>query len=258
MERPATPPDRVQLFGLIVDVVTLETALGRIEQLMGEGGIHQHVAVNVDKVVKAAGDHELRQAINSADLVTADGQPVVWASWLLGKPLPERVTGVDLMTRLFVLAQERGYSIFLLGARPWVVERVQQRLRREYPGLRIAGAHHGYFSAAEEPLVVESITTARPDILFVAMSSPAKERFIARWKGRLGARFVMGVGGAFDVYAGVVGRAPRWMQRLGLEWLFRLIQEPKRMWRRYLVDDVAFVKLLLRELRRSRSHGGPG
>lgn len=241
---------RVELFGLTLDAVTLPEAVARVESFIAEPGTRQFVAVNVDKVVKASRDPEVRSAINSADLVTADGQPIVWASRLLGRPLPERVTGIDLMLALLQLADSHGLSVYLLGARPEVVGRVATRLTREYPGIRIAGVQHGYFAPTEEPGVVAPIAEAAPDLLFVAISSPAKERFLARWKDQLNARFVMGVGGAFDVYAGVTRRAPGWMQRVGLEWLFRLIQEPRRMWRRYLVDDLQFVELLVKELRR--------
>lgn len=241
---------RVELFGLTIDPVTLGEAVARVNGFIGRGGTAQHVAVNVDKAVKASRDPELLRAINSADLVTADGQPLVWASRLLGRPLPERVTGIDLMMALFELADARGYSVYLLGASQAVVDAVASRLGRDYPGIRVVGAHHGYFPPAEEPAIVGEIHRVAPDLLFVAISSPAKEKFLARWKGRLNARFVMGVGGSFDVYAGVRMRAPRWMQRLGLEWLFRLLQEPRRMWRRYLVEDLRFVRLLLRELSR--------
>jgi N-acetylglucosaminyldiphosphoundecaprenol N-acetyl-beta-D-mannosaminyltransferase len=241
---------RVELFGLTVDAVTLREAVTRLEAFLAESRTRQFAAVNVDKVVKASRDPELRAAINSADLVTADGQPIVWASRLLGRPLPERVTGIDLMMALLQLADRRGLSVFLLGAKPEVVGRVATRLTGEHPGIRIAGIQHGYFSPTEEPSVVSRIAKAAPDLLFVAMSSPAKEHFLARWRNRLNARFVMGVGGAFDVYAGVTKRAPGWMQRAGLEWLFRLLQEPRRMWRRYLVDDAQFIRLLVQELRR--------
>ncbi len=238
------------MFGLVLDAVTMDEALSRIQDFIDHGGVHQHVAVNVDKVVKASRDPELRRTIKDADLVTADGQPIVWASRLLGKPLPERVTGIDLMTRLFGVAEARGYSVFLLGARSWVLERVVRRLRLEHPALRIAGTQHGYFDASEERTIVRQIAARGPDIVFVAMGSPAKERFLSRWKNDLGAKFVMGVGGSFDVYGGVVQRAPYWMQRVGCEWLYRLLQEPKRMWRRYLTEDARFLSILLREVLR--------
>lgn len=241
---------RVELFGLTLDAVTLQEAVGRVETFIAEPGTHQFVAVNVDKVVKASRDPEIRSAINSADLVTADGQPIVWASRLLGRSLPERVTGIDLMMALLQLADRHGLSVYLLGAKPEVVGRVAARLTRDYPGIRIAGVQDGYFAPTQEPSIVARIAEAAPDLLFVGISSPTKERFLAQWRDQLNARFVMGVGGAFDVYAGVTRRAPSWMQRVGLEWLFRLIQEPRRMWRRYLVDDMQFVRLLVQELRR--------
>jgi len=243
----------VQLFGLRMDNLSLEETVSRVNAFIARGGVHQHVAVNVDKIVKADRDPHIREVVNGCDLVSVDGQAVVWASRFLGQPIKERVTGIDLMVRLFGEAEERGYRLYLLGARKEVVERVVEEARGRFPGIEIAGWRDGYFSPVEESLVAEEIARARPDILFVAMTSPRKELFLARWKDRIGAPFVMGVGGSFDVMAGRVRRAPRWMQRAGLEWLFRLMQEPRRMWRRYLVEDVRFLWLLARERSRSRS-----
>jgi N-acetylglucosaminyldiphosphoundecaprenol N-acetyl-beta-D-mannosaminyltransferase len=241
---------RIRLFGLWIDALTMEQTLDAIEGLIAAGGVHQHVVVNVAKVVAADRDPALRAIINACDLVNADGQPIVWAARLLGRPLPERVAGIDLMIALLGRAAAAGHAVYLLGARPDVVEAVAGRARREHPGLRIVGARDGYWRPREEPGVVETISVAKPAILFVAMSSPRKEQFLAQWKEAIGAPFVMGVGGSFDVYAGLVRRAPRWMQRTGLEWLFRLLQEPRRMWRRYLGDLPRFAVLLVREARR--------
>jgi N-acetylglucosaminyldiphosphoundecaprenol N-acetyl-beta-D-mannosaminyltransferase len=248
--------EKVTLFGVPVDNLTLAETVDRIEEMIRQArqpgtatATHQHVVVNVDKIVKLQRDPELREAILGCDLINADGQPVVWASRLLGRPLKERVTGVDLFDALIDRCAARGFRPYLLGARPAVVERVAGILQSRVP---LAGWRNGYWSGDEEAGVVAQIRQARPDILFVAMSSPKKELFLKRWKAELQVPFVMGVGGTFDVVAGVVGRAPRWMQRCGLEWLYRLLQEPRRMWRRYLVEDMAFFWLLAKEVWRLR------
>jgi N-acetylglucosaminyldiphosphoundecaprenol N-acetyl-beta-D-mannosaminyltransferase len=238
----------VTLFGLTIHALTLEQTADRVERLIREGPVHQQVSINVDKAVKADRDPELRAIINGADLVNADGAPIVWASRLLGRPLPERVAGIDLMQALFERAEKAGHRVYFLGATAGALAEVLERIERDHPGLRVAGSRNGYWQADEEPSVVAGIAATAPDILFVALPSPRKERFIARWREELRAAFVMGVGGSFDVYAGRVTRAPRWLQRVGGEWLYRLAQEPGRFWRRYLVDDVRFIPLVVREL----------
>jgi N-acetylglucosaminyldiphosphoundecaprenol N-acetyl-beta-D-mannosaminyltransferase len=252
MQTADTPVrNRVRMFGLSVDNLTMAQTLEAIAGFVDSRAVHQHVAVNVDKVVKAHRDPKLRAIVNACDLISPDGQPLVWASRLLGRPLKERVAGIDLMVRLFALAEERGFRVYLLGARPEVIREVVARLERDHPRLIVAGARDGYWAAAEEEAVAGAIETARPDLLFVAIPSPHKERFLAAWKDRIRAPFVMGVGGSFDVYGGRIPRAPRWMRRLGMEWLYRLAREPGKMWRRYLVDDLAFGPILLGEMWRT-------
>jgi N-acetylglucosaminyldiphosphoundecaprenol N-acetyl-beta-D-mannosaminyltransferase len=237
-----------------MDNLAMEETVSRVNAFISRGGVHHHVVVNVDKIVKADRDARVRDVVNGCDLVNIDGLPVVWAARLLGVPIKERVAGIDLMMRLVAEADRRGHRLYFLGAREEVVASVVERVRRDYPGATIAGWRNGYFGEAEEAEVAREIARSRPDILFVAMTSPKKELFLARWKESIQAPFVMGVGGSFDVVAGVVRRAPRWMQRAGLEWFFRLAQEPRRMWRRYLIEDTRFLWLVAREgWRRSRS-----
>ncbi|HUI06843.1 MAG TPA: WecB/TagA/CpsF family glycosyltransferase [Verrucomicrobiae bacterium] len=243
------PAHKVMLFGVPIDNLTLSETLDRIEEMIRNGATHQHVVVNVDKIVKLQTDPELRKAVLSCDLISADGQPIIWASRILQQPIKERVTGVDLFGSLVERCAQRGHRLFFLGARQEVVERVVNILQVKHPSLQIAGWRNGYWQPDEERDVVDAIRRARPEILFVAMSSPKKELFLATWKQELSVPFVMGVGGTFDVVAGRVKRAPRWMQKWGLEWLFRLAQEPRRMWRRYLVEDMAFFRLVWREWR---------
>lgn len=240
---------RIEMMGCAIDNLSMEETLQAIEGFIASGLPHQHVVVNVDKLVKARRDAELRRIVNDCALINADGMPVVWASRLLGKPLKERVAGVDLFEALMQRSAEKGWRVFLLGAREPIVSRVRQLYVAKYPGLAIAGHRNGYWSGEqEEAAVVEQIQAARTDILFVAISSPKKEQFLGRWQAQMKVPFAMGVGGTFDVAAGHVKRAPLWMQKAGLEWFYRFLQEPRRMFRRYFIDDMAFFGMLAREM----------
>jgi N-acetylglucosaminyldiphosphoundecaprenol N-acetyl-beta-D-mannosaminyltransferase len=247
----ATNGQRITLMGCQVDNLSMEETLERIEQFIRSGRPHQHVVVNVDKLVKASRDPQLRQIINDCALVNADGMPVVWASRLLGKPLKERVAGVDLFEALMRCAGDKGWRVFLLGAREEVVGAVADTYQRRYPNLVLAGYRNGYWKGeAEEAAVAEQIRASRADLLFVAISSPKKEQFLDRYQDEMRIPFAMGVGGTFDVAIGRVKRAPRWMQKSGLEWFYRFLQEPRRMFRRYFIDDMAFIWLFIKEAAR--------
>lgn len=239
--------DRIELMGCQIDNLSLEETLQRIEDFIATGRPHQHVVVNVDKLVKAREDEQLRRIINDCALINADGMPVVWASRILGKPLKERVAGVDLFEALMKRSAERGWRVYLLGAREEVVSRVKEIFEGLYPALKIAGHRNGYWKPDEENEVVEDIVRARADILFVAISSPKKEQFLGEYQERMRVPFAMGVGGSFDVASGQLKRAPRWMQRWGLEWFYRFLQEPRRMFRRYFIEDMAFFGMLAKE-----------
>lgn len=239
--------ERIEMMGVRIDNLSMEETLEKVDSFITEGRPQQHVVVNVDKLVKASRSPELRRIINECALVNVDGMPVVWASRLLGKGLKERVAGIDLYEALMRRSAEVGWRVFLLGAREEVVSAVKVIYERKYPGLIVAGYRNGYWTAEEEPCVVEEIKASRPDILFVAISSPKKEQFLGRYQAELKIPFAMGVGGTFDVAAGRVKRAPLWMQRWGLEWFYRFLQEPRRMFKRYFVDDPAFLWLLIRE-----------
>jgi N-acetylglucosaminyldiphosphoundecaprenol N-acetyl-beta-D-mannosaminyltransferase len=178
----------------------------------------------------------------------ADGMAVVWASRLLGRPLPERVSGIDLFTNLLEAAGERGESVYILGAKQDVLDRVIKIIHKRYPGVTVAGARHGYFSNEDEPAIAEAIRQAGADYLFLGMTTPKKEQFIGRWGATMGVKVCHGVGGSLDVMAGEVKRAPERWQKLGLEWLYRVCQEPRRLWKRYLVTNTLFLGLLVREL----------
>lgn len=245
--------DRITLMGCSIDNLSMEETLQTIEGFIQSGQPHQHVVVNVDKLVKASRDPELRSIINECALVNVDGMPVVWASRLLGKPLKERVAGVDLFEALMRRAGEKGWRVFLLGAKEDVVSKVASTYQHKYPNLVLAGYRNGYWKGeAEEAQVAAQIRDARPDLLFVAISSPKKEQFLGRYQAEMKIPFAMGVGGTFDVAIGHVKRAPVWMQKSGLEWFYRFLQEPRRMFRRYFIEDMAFVWLFLKELRGAR------
>ena len=244
--------DRITMMGCHVDNLTMEETLQKIDGFIQNGKAHQHVAINVDKLVKAARDPEMRRIINDCDLINVDGLPVVWASRLLGKPLKERVAGVDLFEALMQRSARTGWRVFLLGAREEVVSEVQRKYELKYPGLVVAGYRNGYWKPEEEAGVVELIREAKADLLFVAISSPKKEHFLGQYQAQMKIPFAMGVGGTFDVAVGRVKRAPLWMQKCGLEWFYRFLQEPRRMFRRYFIEDMAFVWLFLKEAAGSR------
>ncbi|HXV34116.1 MAG TPA: WecB/TagA/CpsF family glycosyltransferase [Gaiellaceae bacterium] len=245
----ATPAsDRARVLGVEIDRLDMDATVRRCAEIIDAGGPAQHVAVNVAKIVKLRDDPRLRAIVERCDLVSVDGQPVVWASRLLGDPLPERVAGIDLMFRLLGLAEERRYRVFVLGAKQDVLETAVTRLAERYPRLTIAGFHHGYFADEESGPVCETVRAAEPHILLVAMSSPRKEYWLAEHAADLGVPFSMGVGGSIDVVAGLTKRAPGFMQRHGLEWFYRFVQEPRRLGPRYLRTNARFAGLLLREL----------
>jgi N-acetylglucosaminyldiphosphoundecaprenol N-acetyl-beta-D-mannosaminyltransferase len=239
--------NRIEMMGCRIDNLSMEETLQTIEGFIKSGKPHQHVVVNVDKLVKASRDAELRRIINDCALVNVDGMPVVWASRLLGRPLKERVAGVDLFEALMRRSASRGWRVFLLGAREEVVSGVKSAYEQKYPGLTVAGYRNGYWRPEEEAAVVEHVKAAGADLLFVAISSPKKEQFLGRYQAEMQIPFAMGVGGTFDVAVGRVKRAPVWMQNAGLEWFYRFLQEPRRMFRRYFVEDMAFFGLLLKE-----------
>ncbi|HNQ21950.1 MAG TPA: WecB/TagA/CpsF family glycosyltransferase [Phycisphaerae bacterium] len=236
------------LFGLPVHALTMQDVLTIAEDVIAQRRRLLIGVVNAAKIVSMRQNPRLDQAVRTADMILADGISVVWAARLLRRSLPERVTGIDLMYRLLERGSERGWRVFCLGATEEVLAEVVRCINARYPGVVVAGQHHGYFKSEDETGVANAIRAARPDMLFVAMSSPRKEEFLARFNGELDVPLCHGVGGSFDVMAGKVKRAPRIWQRLGLEWLYRVVQEPGRMWRRYLVSNSIFCWLVLKEL----------
>lgn len=238
---------RIRICDIPVDKLTMDETLRMIDMAIQEQRPIHHVAINAAKLVNAQKDFALKESIVNCDIINADGQAIVWASHFLSVPLPERVPGIDLMENLVKLAMEKKYRIFFLGAKEDVVKQVVQVYSSRYGSEIIAGYRNGYFTKEEEESVARQIADSNASILFVAMTSPKKEIFLNTYKNLIRAPFIMGVGGSFDVVSGTVKRAPIWMQNYGLEWLFRLMQEPRRMWKRYLVGNSEFIYLILKE-----------
>jgi N-acetylglucosaminyldiphosphoundecaprenol N-acetyl-beta-D-mannosaminyltransferase len=249
VERTRTPAGpRHDLFGLRVDALTLDQTVQRCLAAVDAGELLEVGVINAAKVVKMRRDPTLHTAVSGCGVIVADGQSVVWASRVLRARLPERVAGIDLFQRLLAEAEQRDLSVYFLGARPEVLVEMVRRVRQRHPNLRVAGSAHGYFTDDEASEVADRVADSGADLLFLGMTSPKKEQFVARYGQRTGARVVHGVGGSFDVLAGVVKRAPAAWQRAGMEWLYRALQEPRRLGPRYLTTNASFVGLVLREL----------
>jgi len=223
----------------------MDETLARCVELIEERRPVQHVVINAGKVVMMEDIPALRQIIAGCDVVNADGQSIVWAGRALGHAVPERVAGIDLMHRLLAEAARRGWPVYFLGARQEVVETCVAQIVERNPGLVIAGVRNGYFS--DDAAIAHEVRLSGAQLLFVGISSPRKEEFLAAQLREMGPVFAMGVGGSFDVVAGLTQRAPLWMQRSGLEWFYRFLQEPGRMWKRYLVGNARFLTIVLRE-----------
>jgi len=239
---------RVNILNTTIDNLSIQETLQTIEKAIANKTQLHHVVVNAGKIVAMQTDLQLRKSVNESDLINADGQAVVWASKLLKQPLKERVAGIDLMQNLVELAHEKNHKVYFFGAKEEIVQEVVKKYSEKYSPNIIAGYRNGYFKKEEEKDIAKQISESGANILFVAISSPTKENFLYQNKALLSnVNFIMGVGGSFDVVSGKVKRAPLWMQKNGLEWFYRFIQEPKRMWRRYLVGNTKFIILVLKE-----------
>jgi len=253
-QHPLLTARRREFLGTPMHALTMDETLALAgEAMAGHRPLH-HTVVNVAKLVNMRKNAELRDDVASADLINVDGAGVLWGARLFGIELPERVAGVDIMVNLFRLCEANGHRPYLLGAEQAVLDAVHRRLGREHPALVVAGMQDGYFKPEDEAAVVAAINASGADCLFVAMPTPRKERFLKQYRDVLAPSFVMGVGGSFDVYGGKVARAPRLVQALGCEWLFRIAQEPRRLWRRYYETNTAYAGLLWQEFwgRRTR------
>lgn len=233
--------------GFTVDCITMRQTLIKIEQYITNRQKCQHVSLNAGKVVLAYHNKNLKEIINNSEIVNADGKSIVWAGKFLKQTVPERVTGIDLMMQLIKLSVAKNYRIYLFGAKEEVVTKVVRLLSEAYPSLQIVGYRNGYFSESCNQEIVENINRTGADILFLGFSSPKKEYWLNQNMDTLNIPFCMGVGGSFDVIAGRTKRAPVWMQKIGLEWFYRFLQEPKRMWKRYMIGNLKFLIYLFKE-----------
>lgn len=237
---------RIEFLKAPMDIATMQETVSFIENRIEQKQFLQHVVVNVAKIVNMQKDPVLAESVKACEVINIDGMGVVFGARFLGHDVPERVAGVDLFHELLAMSAKRDFPVFLLGATDEVVSKTVSKVKAQNPNLNIAGYNDGYFWDDEES-VVTKIRESGAKLLFVAITSPKKENFINKWQDKLGVDFVMGVGGTFDVVAGKVKRAPQWMQKAGLEWLYRVIQEPGRMWKRYLKTNTKFLMLLLTE-----------
>lgn len=236
------------VLGVPIDGLTMAGALDRVEKAISTRTPLLIGVVNAAKMVNMRTDAALRDSVLTADMILADGMSIVWASRMLGAALPERVAGIDLMLGMFERGEKRGWRVFCLGAKQEILDRFVAQVRKDFPGLNIVGAQHGYYTPEEEPHVAAAIGNAKPDILLAAMTSPKKEQFLACWSSQMNVCVCHGVGGSFDVVAGHVKRAPALWQKMGMEWLYRVLQEPGRLWKRYLVTNTIFGWLVLKAL----------
>lgn len=255
MRKTALPPfnlpeavqkRRFKFLDCPMDPLTMQETVTLIEQAITRRERLQHVVVNVAKIMSMQKNPALKDDVLNSDLINIDGMGVVWGARLAGYAVPERVAGCDLMLELMKLCAEKGYKPYILGAKQYILEKAVENLKAQFPSLEFAGCRNGYFTREEEPEIIKHIADSKADCLFIAITSPHKERIMGDYKDVLGVPFLMGVGGSVDVIAGHVRRAPLWMQDWGLEWLYRVIQEPRRMWKRYAVTNARYLLLLIK------------
>ncbi len=237
--------EEIHILGCKVHSVTMAQTMEAAKRFIESGKAHYIVTADSSGIVNAQEDDEFRRIINSADLVTPDSMGILIGARLVGTPVPERVSGVDIAHDLCEMAAEEGFGVYLLGAAPGVAEEAADKLKAKFPGLKIAGTHHGYFSTEEEPEVIEQIAKSGARVLFVAMGIPKQEKLIVAHLDRLNVGVAMGVGGSLDVLSGRIDRAPIWMRKHGLEWLYRLSQDPKKIHKVAVLPK--FLAMALRE-----------
>lgn len=238
---------RIKMMDTLIDVLSYDETVELVEKYVKTKTPLHLMGVNADKINEVNKNAKLKEIVNSCGVINADGASVVLASKFLGSPLPERVAGVDLMESLVKLSADKGYSVYLLGAKQEVVEKTAQVLSEKYPGLNICGFRNGYFSADDWKSIADELNKLNPDFIFVGITSPLKEYLIEYLQNNGNKGVFMGVGGSFDVISGNIARAPVWMQEHNLEWLFRVSQEPRRLFKRYFVGNTVFIISVLKE-----------
>lgn len=242
---------RIMILNTLIDVLNAAQTIDLVEKYVKTKTPLHLMGVNADKINEANQNKRMQQIVNSCGVINADGASVIMASKFLKKPLPERVAGVDLMQNLVALSEKKGYSIYLLGAKQEIVEKTATVLKGQYPNLKLSGIHNGYFKESDWLSISEELKEKKPDFVFVGITSPLKEYLIEYLQEEGNKCVFMGVGGSFDVISGNIPRAPVWMQRANLEWLFRVLQEPRRLFKRYFVGNLVFIKAVWKEKLRS-------
>ncbi|MFS0821577.1 WecB/TagA/CpsF family glycosyltransferase [Bacillus sp. 1P02SD] len=243
---------KVEMFNIEFDNIDFDGLFSFFEDAIVNEKKTYLVTCNVDHIMNVQKDSKFREIYNNADLIVADGVPVVWASKLLGNPLKEKISGSDIIPKLANKLVEKNYSLFFLGADEGVAAKAAENLKENYPKIKVVGTYSPSYgfekNEGEIKRIIEMINNSKPDLLFVGVGSPKQEKWIYKYYQDLQVPVSIGVGATFDFLAGNVKRAPLFMQKSGLEWFWRLIQEPKRLWKRYLVNDSKFIILFINEL----------
>jgi len=237
-----------KVFGLNYNNVTLDDAVATMEEFIKERRQRAVFTTGAELVARAHKDKELKKIYASADMLTIDSRVVYFACRLLGKPLKEPVSAAKLMFKFIEAAEAKGYRLFFLGAKEEILEKAISNLKSKHPNLNIVGYHHGYFDFYQDYDIIKKITEVKPDVLFVAMSSPLKERFISKNLSKINVPVSFGVGGTIDIAAGYCKFAPKWVSKIGLEWFYRFLQEPRRLWKRYATTNLIFIWIVLKEM----------
>lgn len=239
--------ERIDFIGTQIDVLDMQQTIDLVEKyILSKTPLHL-IGVNADKILEMKKNSLFSKIVNSCGVINADGASVVLASKFLGYKLPERVAGIDLMQRLIKLCEAKEYSIYLLGAKSNVVNQTAKVLIEQFPMLNIVGVHDGYFEESDWPEVSNILKSKMPDVVFIGISSPLKEYLVEYFQNDGNNCVFMGVGGSFDVISGNIKRAPKWMQKMCLEWLFRVVQEPKRLFKRYFIGNLRFMHMVIFE-----------
>ncbi|HBT79151.1 MAG TPA: glycosyltransferase [Selenomonas sp.] len=233
-------PKKINILGVNVDSLTMREAVRQVEQYMDEKAGVLVATANAEMLMRATYDQELKDILNAAALVVPDGAGTVWAAHHLGHAMPERVAGYDLAQELMREAPARGYRIYFFGSAPGVADKAKAKAEKLYPGIQVVGTRNGYFGPEDEPEIIADIQAAKPDLLLCALGVPKQEKWLKKYQQELGVPVSIGVGGTFDVMAGVMKRAPRWMQKAKLEWLFRGMMQPKRAGRLMALPKFVF------------------
>lgn len=243
---------RISILNTTIDVLNTNETIELVEKYVDTKTPLHLMGVNADKINEVNQNEKMKEIVNSCGIINADGASVVLASKYLNKPLPERVAGIDLMIKLVKMSEKKSYSIYLLGAKEEVVNTTKDVLKKEFPDLKICGIHNGYFKEEDWGNISNEIKDKKPDFVFVGITSPIKEYLIEYLQNDGNNCVFMGVGGSFDVISGNIPRAPKWMQKANLEWLFRVICEPKRLFKRYFVGNIVFIKAVVKEKKQQK------